>query len=129
LDHPGEYKTVTRTEKKMKHNENLSAFFRSKFRAIAHRQIYARIGIAVAKASVMRLLGVPRLLPLPPFLPRAALARNRPGPADSFSPLFLSPMLPLFLYLLLLPNPFPPFLLPLLPDAPLCLDALPFSLS
>jgi hypothetical protein len=58
---------------------------RSQFRAIAYRQISARIGIAVAKASVMRLLGVPRL-PLPPFLPRAALARNRPGPADSFSP-------------------------------------------
>jgi hypothetical protein len=34
-----------------------------------------------------------------------------------------------FLYLLLLPNPFPPFLLHLLPDAPLCPDALPFSLS
>jgi hypothetical protein len=58
---------------------------RSQFRAIAYRQISARIGIAVAKASVMRFLGVPRL-PLPPFLPRAALARNRPGPADSFSP-------------------------------------------
>jgi hypothetical protein len=43
--------------------------------------------------------------------------------------LFLFPMLPLFPYLLLLPNPFPPFLLHLLPDVPLCPDALPFSLS
>jgi hypothetical protein len=48
---------------------------RSQFRAIAYCQKSARIGIAVAKASVMRLLGVPRL-PLPTFLPRAALARN-----------------------------------------------------
>ena len=58
---------------------------RSQFRAICYRQISARIGLAVAKASVMRLLGVPRL-PLPPPVPRAALARNCPGPADSFSP-------------------------------------------
>ena len=58
---------------------------RSQFRAISYRQISARIGHAVAKASVMRLLGVPRL-PLPPFPPRASLARNCPGPADSFSP-------------------------------------------
>ena len=57
----------------------------SQFRAISYRQISARIGHAVAKASVMRLLGVPRL-PLPPFPPRASLARNCPGPADSFSP-------------------------------------------
>ena len=63
----------------------LDTYVRSQFRAIAYRQISARIGIAVAKASVMRLLGVPRL-PLPPFVPRAALARNRPGPADSFHP-------------------------------------------
>jgi hypothetical protein len=42
------------------------------------------------KASVMRLLGVPRF-PLPSFISRAALARNCPGPADSFPPLvFLS---------------------------------------
>jgi hypothetical protein len=41
------------------------------------------IGHAVAKASVMRLLGVPRL-PLPLIIPSYALARNRPGPADSF---------------------------------------------
>jgi hypothetical protein len=58
---------------------------RSQFRAICYRQISARIGQAVAKATVMRLLGVPRL-PLPSFLPRTALAWNRPGPADSFSP-------------------------------------------
>ena len=58
---------------------------RSQFRAICYRQISARIGQAVAKASVMRLLGVPRL-PLPQLTPRAALAWNCPGPADSFSP-------------------------------------------
>ena len=55
------------------------------FRAICYRQTSARIGHAVAKASVMRLLGVPRL-PLPHLIPSYALARNRPGPADSFSP-------------------------------------------
>ena len=58
---------------------------RSQFRARCFRQISARIGQAVAKATVMRLLGVPRL-PLPSFLPRTAFAWNRPGPADSFSP-------------------------------------------
>ena len=58
---------------------------RSQFRAICYRQISARLGLAVAKASVMRLLGVPRL-PVPPPVPRAVLARNCPGPADSFSP-------------------------------------------
>jgi hypothetical protein len=57
---------------------------RSQFRAICYRQISARIGHAVAKASVMRLLGVPRL-PLPSPVPRYALAQNCPGPADSFS--------------------------------------------
>ena len=60
---------------------------RSQFRAICYRQTSARIGHAVAKASVMRLLGVPRL-PLPHLIPSYALARNRPGPADSFSPPF-----------------------------------------
>ena len=58
---------------------------RSQFRAICYRQISARVGQAVAKATVVRLLGVPRL-PLPLFLPRADFAWNRPGPADSFSP-------------------------------------------
>ena len=58
---------------------------RSQFRAICYRHISARIGHAVAKASVMRLLGVPRL-PLPPSVSRDVLARNCPGPADSFSP-------------------------------------------
>ena len=73
---------------------------RSQFRAICYRQTSARIGHAVAKASVMRLLGVPRL-PLPQLIPSYALARNRPGPADSFSPPFpltyassLHPLLP-----------------------------------
>ena len=58
---------------------------RSQFQAIRYRQISARIGQSVAKATVMRLLGVPRL-PFPSFLPRDTFAWNRPGPADSFSP-------------------------------------------
>jgi hypothetical protein len=58
---------------------------RSQYRAISYRQISARIGLAVAKASVMRLLGIPRL-PSPSAVPRSLLARNCPGPADSFSP-------------------------------------------
>jgi hypothetical protein len=56
----------------------------SQFRAFGYRQISARIGQAVAKA-VMRLLGVHRF-PLPPSVPRAGLAWNCPGPADSFAP-------------------------------------------
>ncbi len=58
---------------------------RSQYRAISYRQISARIGLAVAKASVMRLLGIPRLPP-PSSVPRSLLARNCPGLADSFSP-------------------------------------------
>jgi hypothetical protein len=58
---------------------------RSQFRAICYRQTSARIGHAVAKASVIRLLGVPRL-PLPQLVPSSVLARNRPDPAESFSP-------------------------------------------
>ena len=58
---------------------------RSQFRSLCHRQISARLGHAVAKATVMRLLAIPRL-PVPPPVDRALLARNRPGPADSFSP-------------------------------------------
>jgi hypothetical protein len=58
---------------------------RSQFRAICYRQSSARLGHAVAKASVMRLLGVPRL-PLPQPIPSSFLARHCPGPADSFSP-------------------------------------------
>ncbi len=42
----------------------LGAAARSQFRAISYRQISARISHAVAKASVMRLLGVTPL-PLP----------------------------------------------------------------
>ncbi len=57
---------------------------RSQYRAISYRQISARIGHAVAEASVGCLLGVPSL-PLLPFIPRDILARNCPGPADSFS--------------------------------------------
>jgi hypothetical protein len=56
----------------------------SQFRAICYRQTSARIGHAVAKASVMRLLGVPPL-PLPQLIPSYVLARNHPGTADSFS--------------------------------------------
>ena len=48
---------------------------RSHLRAIAYRQISARLGHAAAKASDMRLLGIPRL-PLPPLVPRSVLARN-----------------------------------------------------
>ncbi len=44
----------------------------SQFRAISYRQISVRIGHAVAKASIMRLLGVPRL-PLQQFPPRMSL--------------------------------------------------------
>ncbi len=58
---------------------------RSQFRAICYGQTSARMGLAGAKASVMRLLEAPRL-PLPPPVSRAALARSCPGPADSFSP-------------------------------------------
>ena len=58
---------------------------RSQFRALCYRQISARIGNAVAKATVMRLLAIPRL-PVPLPVDRTLLARNRPGPADSFSP-------------------------------------------
>ena len=58
---------------------------RSQFRALCYRQISARIGHAVAKATVMRLLALPRL-PVPPPVDRALLARNRPGPADSVFP-------------------------------------------
>ena len=54
---------------------------RAQFRALSFRQISAQLSNALAKATVMRLLGtssLPRQLPLP----RSALARNRPGPAD-----------------------------------------------
>ena len=57
---------------------------RSQFRALCYRRISSRAGHAVAKAAVVRLLGVPSL-PVPIFLPRAALAGNCPGPADSFN--------------------------------------------
>ena len=67
--------------------KDLSA--RSQFRALCYRQISARLGHAVAKASVMRLLGLPRL-PVPEYAPRSLLARNCPGPADSF--VFPSPL-------------------------------------
>ncbi len=63
---------------------------RSQFYAICYRQISACISHTVAKASVMHLLGVPRLQ-LPSPVPRYALAQNCPGQADSFShPVILS---------------------------------------
>ena len=62
---------------------------RSQFCALSYRQISACIDQAVAKASVMRLLGIPRL-PMQQLVPRSVLARNCPGPADSLSP----PVLP-----------------------------------
>ena len=51
---------------KKKKANSLDPSARSQARATRYRQISARIGQAVAKATVMCLLGVPRL-PLPPF--------------------------------------------------------------
>ena len=62
---------------------------RSQFRALCYRQISAHIGHAVAKASVMRLLGLPRRSVSHP-VPRSTLARNCPGQAASFC--FPSPL-------------------------------------
>ncbi len=58
---------------------------RSQFRALCYRQTSARIGHAVAKASVMRLQEV-HCLPSPQLVPSSVFAWNCPGPADSFSP-------------------------------------------
>ena len=55
---------------------------RSQYRALCYRHLTARLGHAVAKATVMRLLALPRL-PLHHPTDRSSLARNRPGPADS----------------------------------------------
>ena len=55
---------------------------RSQYRALCYRHLTARLGHAVAKATVMRLLALPRL-PLHHPPDRSSLARNRPGPADS----------------------------------------------
>ena len=66
---------------------------RSQFRATCYRQLSARIGHAAAKATVMRMLALPRL-PVIPRVPLAELARNRPGPADSCSCLPLSSLSP-----------------------------------
>ena len=52
--------------------------------AMCYRQISARLGHAVAKASVMQLLGI-SCLPVPASVPQALLARNCPGLAVSFS--------------------------------------------
>jgi hypothetical protein len=61
---------------------------RSQFRSLCLRQSSARLGYALAKATVQRLLATPHL-PVSDTLPNSALARNRPGPAD-----FLPPSLP-----------------------------------
>ena len=55
----------------------------SQYCALRYRQISARMGHAVAKASIMRLLGLPRL-PVSHPVPRSILARNCPGPLDTF---------------------------------------------
>ena len=64
---------------------------RAQFRALCYRQSSARIGHALAKATVKRLLATPSL-PIPSPVPRSLAARNRPGPADfvSLSPPHLS---------------------------------------
>ena len=54
---------------------------RAQYRHHCFRQSSARLGHAIAKATVMRLLACPSL-PLPPLPSRDLLARNRPGPAD-----------------------------------------------
>ena len=63
----------------------LSPTDRAQFRARCFRQSTTRISAALAKATVMRLTGAPSL-PDPSYLPRADLARNRPGPADANLP-------------------------------------------
>ena len=55
---------------------------RSQYRALCYRHLTARLGHAVAKATVMRLLALPHL-PLHHPPDRYSLAQNRPGPADS----------------------------------------------
>ena len=65
-----------------KQADSLDPSARSQFRAICYLQISARTGQAVAKATVMRILGIPRL-PLQLFLPRAGFAWNRPGQAET----------------------------------------------
>ena len=57
---------------------------------------------AVAKATVMRLLAIPRL-PVPLPVDRTLLARNRPGPADSFLLVLLLSLLWSILLQFLLP--------------------------
>jgi hypothetical protein len=54
---------------------------RAQFRARCYRQSSARIGHALAKATVKRLLAT-LSVPIPSPLPRSLAARNRPGPAD-----------------------------------------------
>jgi hypothetical protein len=86
---------------------------RSQYRAICYQQLSARIGHAVAKASVMRILRVPRL-PLQQSIPSALLAGNCPGQADSFSfPLRFLPLLPSTPFIsLLFPVPCPFTIMP-----------------
>jgi hypothetical protein len=54
---------------------------RAQFRARCYRYSSARVGAAIAKATVMRLSGAPSL-PAPVPVPSAQLARNAPSAAD-----------------------------------------------
>ena len=82
---------------------------RSQFRALSYRQISSRIGQAVAKASVRRLLGIPRL-PMPPIVPRSVLARTA-LPRQILFLLLSFPLMPPLLLLFLCPPLSPPPLL------------------
>ncbi len=93
--------------------------------SIVPSAIGARLGHAVAKASVMRFLGVPRL-PLPHPVSAAFLARNRPGPADSL----LSSRSPHLYFLpLFTPVPFSPLLFRVPCPCPSVLCCSPFFSS
>ena len=76
---------------------------RSQFRMLCFRQSSARVGFALAKATVKRLLATPSLPFQPSFL-RIPLGLNRPGPADFVPHAFI---LPCPSPLPSLPSPFP----------------------
>jgi hypothetical protein len=57
----------------------------SQCRALCFRQSSARLGHALARATIQRLLSLLQLLP------HALLARDRPGPADFAYPSFPRP--------------------------------------
>jgi hypothetical protein len=83
--------TITRSQSDTRQMPSSRLYYLPRTTALAclnnrcYRQSSARLGHAVAKASIMRILGVPRL-PLQHPIPSAFLARSCPGPADSFSP-------------------------------------------